>query len=494
MHTPHPRPLDLLARELAILDTTTSLLHWDAETGMPPRASAWRAEQTAYLASKSHHLLTRTEVDQWIREAMDECDPSDLHSLSNLRLWRRQHDQASKLPAEFVETWEKTTSLARDQWVAARASSSFSTFEPWLTKLISLARDKARYLCDGGATYDVWLDLHDPGVTCQDVRDCFGSLVPELRTLLSPAMATTRGPDLLSEKHPYPQESQVKLNRAVLDLIGFDWEEGALALSAHPFSTTLGPCDSRITTRYTEDSFLGSLYGTLHEGGHALYSQGLPKNLHADPVGQAVSYTLHESQSRLWENIVGRSQLFAPTLTSLIASHFPQLADLSPSDYWRACNKVEPSHIRTEADEVTYNLHIALRFEIEAALFDGTLEAAGIPTFWNELSEKFLGIRPPDDANGCLQDIHWSAGLFGYFPSYTLGNLASAQIYQAATAANPTLEPALADGNCLPLLRWLQDHIHSHASLYPPQELLLHTTGARLHSAPFLLYLKKKFL
>lgn len=481
------------ARELALLDSSSSILQWDQETGMPEQANAWRAEQLAYLAGLRHRLWTADEVGRWISDAEAQGLEPGSDAAVNVREWRRSYDRATKLPSEFVEECSRTEALAHQAWVEARAKSDFSCFQPHLARLIGLSRRKADLWGYTESRYDVLLDAYEPGARASAIQTLFEDLAPRLAALAAEGVAAQEvRPDPPLPPGPYSVAAQQALNREVAAALGFDFTAGRMDTAAHPFCTCLGPRDCRLTTRYDESDFTSSLYGVLHEAGHGLYDQGLPEIHYGTPRGEAASLGIHESQSRLWENHVGRSRAFWEHWFPRALRYFPQLKTASPEALWRHVNRIERSFIRVEADEVTYDLHIILRFQIERSLIEGRLEVQDVPAFWNESFKKLLGLKVPDDARGCLQDIHWSMGGFGYFPTYTLGNIHAAQLMEAARRDIPGLEDALAHARYAPLLNWLRTRIHRHGMALRPLELMRQATGQEVTPEAHLRHLQAK--
>jgi len=481
------------ARELALLGSASSILHWDQETYMPEKANGWRAEQLAHLAGLSHRLWTAPEVGGWIAACEAEGPEPDGDAAVNVREWRRSYDRATKLPSALVEECSKTEALAHQAWVEARAKSDFSVFQTLLAKLIDLSRRKADLWGYAESRYDALLDAYEPGARAAAVHALFEDLAPRLSALVAQGVAAQEArPAPPLPPGPYPVAGQQALNREVAAAFGFDFAAGRIDTTAHPFCTGLGPRDCRLTTRYDENDFTSSLYGILHETGHGLYDQGLPEAHYGTPRGEAVSLGIHESQSRLWENHVGRSRAFWEHWFPRAVHHFPQLKSSSPEALWRHVNKIERSFIRVEADEVTYDLHIILRFRIERQLIEGTLEVGDVPAFWNESFEKLLGLKVPDNARGCLQDIHWSMGGFGYFPTYTLGNLNAAQLMEAARRELAGLEAALAGAQYGALLDWLRQRIHGRGMALRPMDLMREATGRTVTPEAHLRHLQSK--
>jgi carboxypeptidase Taq len=481
------------ARDIARASSAASALTWDQETYMPAKALPYRAEQLAWLTGHAHRLFIARSVGQWIAECEQRGYAPDSAEAGNLREWRRQHDRATKIPARLVEKLELVRAHSREAWRQARQQSNFATFKPHLDEILSLTRQMADCWGYQESPYDALVEGYEPGATAAQLRALFAELRPAIASILTPAVAKSAAvpPDLLRGR--YPIAEQQAFNRKVAEAIGFDFTAGRIDTTTHPFCTTLGACDCRLTTRYNETEFVQSLYGILHEAGHGLYEQGLPVEDFGTPNGAAVSLAIHESQSRLWENHVGRGPAFWERWLPVAREHFPDLKGLSSEQITAAVNRVCPSFIRVEADQVTYDLHIILRFEIEVGLVEGTLKTADVPAYWNEQFEKMFGLKVAKDADGCLQDIHWSIGLIGYFPTYTLGNLNAAQLMRRAAAEIPGLAGELAGGRYQPLLAWLREKIHRQGSRHKPRELMRLATGEPTAIRDHVDYLRAKF-
>lgn len=479
--------------EITLLETTGATLGWDQETYMPPKAADFRADQLAYLTGRVHRLVTDSDVDRWLSVCEKE-GPWEAGSVEavNVREWRRDCDQSIKLPNSFVEEFEKVASLAKNQWAKARAENDFAQFRDPLARLVDLSRQKADYLGYKESRYDALLDQYEPGMTAQALRPILDNLAQSMAPLAQEAAEKSQAipGDLL--KGDYPIHGQQKFNRRVAEAFGFDFEAGRIDTTTHPFCTELGPRDQRLTTRYDETNFAVSFYGVLHEVGHGLYEQGLLAEHYGTPMSKSVSLGIHESQSRLWENKVGRDPMFWRHWHPIACEYLPELKRFTPDQLTAAVNRSSPSMIRVEADEFFYDLHILLRFQIELQLIEGALEVNDVPEAWNSLFEKLFGRAVPDDAHGCLQDIHWSMGGFGYFPTYTLGNLNSAQLYQAALDQNSGLESEMAKGDYSSLLNWLQKQIHQQGKRFHPSQLMENATGAPTSEKAQLDYLKRK--
>jgi carboxypeptidase Taq len=498
--TPEQAYDDLLHRmkEIAVLGNTAGVLGWDQEVYMPGANAPYRAEQLSLLAGMCHQKFTDPMVDSLLARAESFQvligDPlSD--SAVNLREWRRSYDRSKKLTQKLVEEVARVSSNAQVEWVEARKENKFSRFLPWLEKIIPLVQEQAKCYGYKDHPYDALLEDYEPGLTTAQLDQLFPPLKKSLSDMVTKITSSKRQPDLSILKRKCSVEAQQAFCRKLAQTIGFDFEKGRIDVSAHPFTTGLGPNDTRITTRFEETNFENAFFSTLHEAGHGIYDQNLPGEAHyGTPRASAVSLGIHESQSRLWENLVGRSLPFWKFFYPELKKSFPGVFDdVSLEAFHFAINHSAPSFIRTESDEVTYNLHVCVRFDIETALIGGTLRAADIPEAWNSAMKQYLGITPTTDSMGCLQDVHWSHGSFGYFPTYTLGNLYSAQFFATADKDLGGLEAGFEKGDFKPLKKWLNEKIHTHGQRYLAGDLCKLVTGKELTSRPFLDHLEKKF-
>lgn len=481
------------ARETHLLASTSALLAWDQETGMPSGAGDVRSRQLALLARLAHERATDPRVGEWL--AVCAADPrcaADPDREPNVRCLRRDFDRATKLPPSLVAELAELESRSQQEWAVARARSDFRRFLPWLERMVALQQQKADCLrAPGQSRWDALADLYEPGMNARDLAALFGPLQRAL-VALRERLAGGSSPSAGFAREPVPEANQEALARAVLAAMGFDFERGRVDRSAHPFCTNTGG-DVRLTTRYRPDGALDALGSAMHEGGHGLYEQGLEPVHLGTPLGEPVSLGIHESQSRFWENHVGRSAAFWQWCWPLVERHVGAAwSGRRPDDVFRAVNRVQPSLIRVEADEATYDLHVMVRFALERQLLAGELGAANLPEAWNALYRDHLGVTVPDDRHGCLQDVHWAAGLFGYFPTYTLGNLYAAQFAAAADRALGGLPGLIARGQFAALREWLRRHVHRHGRRHEPAELCRLVTGAPLSSAPFLDHLDHK--
>jgi len=487
-----------LVCEAATLRSAGSLLGWDQETFMPPAAAEFRAEQLAMISSLVHERVTSARMGDLL--AACEADAAlreDALAAANVRELRRDYDRATKLPAELVHEMAETSSRAMHVWRDARERNDFAAFAPWLEKSVELIRRKAEAYGwpAGGVAYDALLDEFEPGMTTAEVTRTFDALRGGLAPLIRAVAESGVRPDTAWQSARVPVEVQAAFNHDLVRRMGFDLQAGRLDISAHPFCEGMAPGDTRLTTRYAEDQFVSALSGTMHETGHALYEQNLPKaGHHGQPIAEAASTGIHESQSRMWENFVGRGRPFWEWALPRVRQAFgaPELDRLDTETAYRAMNVIEPNLIRIESDEATYNLHIMLRFDLERAMLAGDLKVADLPAAWNERVRADLGIAVPDDARGCMQDIHWSMGAFGYFPTYTLGNLYAAQFWAAARQALPALDDDLRRGEFGSLLGWLRENVHAHGRRYTAPELCERITGRALSHQPLLDYLHAK--
>jgi len=485
--------------EIRRIQSAAAVLSWDQETYMPAGGGAARAEQIATLEGLAHHRLVSAEIEtlltEWIDPATGQAaDSWDEPSRSLLRETWRDFSRAKKLPSDFVIRLSRECSLAQQAWVTAREESRFSKFLPSLKIILGLKRDEARYLGYRNSPYDALLDTYEPGATIAQLAPLFTQLRERLVPLLRRVQASHVTIDDRCLHQSFDQSKQVEFGRLVLTAMGYNFERGRLDLSAHPFTTSFHPTDVRITTRVFEKDLPSCLFSCIHEGGHGLYDQGLDPRYYGSPLGESVSLGFHESQSRLWENCVGRSRAFWHCFYPMLQHTFPQqLADVPLDRFYAAINRATPSLIRVEADELTYNLHIMLRVEIEQALIEGRAEPDDLPGLWNEKIQSYLGIVPERDAEGVLQDVHWSMGAFGYFPTYTLGNLYSVQFFEQATLDLPQLEEDMRAGHLLPLRRWLEQKIHRWGRMFTPDHLARRVTGSGVNPEPFLRYLETKY-
>lgn len=483
------------ARETALLGSIESLLGWDERCLMPSAAAEYRAEQMTLLSGMIHSRQTDPQLGDWLEELSHSRLAADPTSFSGatIRQLKRQYDKKVKLPKKLVEELMRTSVLGQQAWQTAKERNEFSSFAPLLKKTIELKRQQADAIGYSERRYDALLDDYEPNELTSNLERVLGGLRDELVPLVAAVRSSGRKADVSILHRNFPVEAQEAFGRQAAAAIGFDFERGRLDVTAHPFCTAPGPHDCRITTRYEKKYFNCALFGTLHEAGHGIYDQGLLADHFGLPPGEAVSMGIHESQSRMWENLVGRSRSFWEHFYGAAQQAFPEaLGDVPLDAFYFAINDVRPSLIRIESDEATYNLHILIRFELEQALLSGDLDVMSLPEAWNQKYRDYLGIEPKTDSEGVLQDIHWSAGLFGYFPTYSLGNLYAAQFFAQADRELGGLASHFARGEFEPLRTWLVSKIHQHGQCYTAAELAQRITGAPLSHHALIAHLRSK--
>jgi carboxypeptidase Taq len=483
-----------LTRETALLQSIEALIGWDERTYMPPAAGEYRAEQMTYLSGVIHQRRTDKHIGELLGELATSPLTRDKHSdeATTIRQLQRDYDKQVKLPQALVEELTRASVLGQQAWVEARKNNDFPAFAPHIKKLFDLKRQQAEALGYQANSYDALLDDFEPDALTADVARVLADLRKELVLLVQAIQQAKQRPDASILTREYPAAAQEAFGKAAAAAVGFDFNRGRLDVTHHPFCSGMGPHDCRITTRYDEHFFPSALFGTLHEAGHGIYDQGLRPELYGLPPGMYVSLGIHESQSRMWENLVGRSRAFWQHFFPKFRETFPSARDVSLNDFYFAINGVQPSLIRVEADEATYNLHIIVRFELEQALLSGDLPVNDLPGAWREKYREYLGVEPADDADGCLQDIHWSAGLIGYFPTYSLGNLYAAQFFEQADKDLGGLAAQFSCGDFMPLKEWLQRNIHHRGQCYTATELVQLVTGKPLSHAPLIRHLRGK--
>ena len=494
-------------KRISNVGSAQGILSWDQEVMMPDEGTQARSQQLSTLSALSHELLTGEEMVEYL----DELDDADLDAEQQavVREVRRKHERAARVPTDLVEEISRTTAEAHPTWKEAREADDFSIFAPTLSKLVELKREYAEHIDPDAdpyavlfADYEPYLGLDTAEETLTRLREELVPLVEAVRNSdvdlatpfeVSADEASGGSEDGTSSGGEFDPETQEELARDVLDTLGYDWDRGRLDTAPHPFSSGT-QFDARVTTRFNPDDPLGALTSTIHEFGHASYTQGLPDEHYGTPLGESRDLTVHESQSRLWENHVGRSQPFWERFLPVMQERFPQLDDATPRDVYEAANTVkEDNLIRVDADELTYHMHIVVRFEIERELISGDLNVEDIPEVWNDKYEEYLGIRPDTDAEGCLQDIHWSHGSFGYFPTYSLGSVLAAQLYAAAEDDIGDIEAQIRAGEFDDLHQWLTEHVHRHGSRYTTDDLVREATGESFTPDYFVDYVTEKY-
>jgi carboxypeptidase Taq len=488
--------LNLAIGEVVDLQRAASLIEWDEQVYMPRGGALVHGEMIATIKKTAHQKFTSDEVGGLLetlsKDLLPGMDPAS-DDYRAVTVTARDYHKARRVPAEFVAEQAQAISAAQHAWIDARSRSDFTHFRPHLERLIQLKKQYIGFFPPAAHPYDVLLDDFEPGVTTADVTAIFAELRPRQVQLLQAIGERPQVDDSFLHV-PYDERDMWAFGEEVITAFGFDWTRGRQDRSVHPFATGIGPDDVRITTRVVERQPFSLFFGTAHETGHALYEQGIDRRLSRSLLGNATSLGVHESQSRLWENLIGRSwpfwQHFYPTLQARFPS---QLGTVTLERFFRGINRVERSLIRVEADEATYNLHVMLRVEMEIAMLTGDVHPSDLPEMWNVRMQEYLGLRPESDATGILQDIHWSIGAMGYFATYTLGNLISAQLWDAFGRTHPDRDDRIRRGDFSTLLHWLREHVHQHGRRYEPQKLVERVTGSRIDSGPYLRYLEGKY-
>ncbi len=480
-------------KEMYHLQCIEALLGWDQQVYMPPQAAQARAEQSEYISCLAHQKITDPEFGRAVDELYEAHESlSDVDQV-NIRETKRVLDIARKLPEAFVAEMAKASALGYSTWAEARPKDDWKAVEPILEQIFDLSRRRADLVGYQDHPYDALLDIYEPGMTLAVVKPLLLDLANQLKEMIPTIADRFSAEDRLQGR--FDKDHQQRFVTRIARDLGFDFQQGRLDTTAHPFMTSIGPNDFRITTRYHEDNLLSALYGTIHETGHALYEMGLPKEHAGTPRGESVSLGIHESQSRFWENLVGRSHEFCAYLIGALREFFPQqIGSLGAEELWKRVNHVEPSLIRVEADEVTYNQHIVIRMLLEERLIIGDLKVSDLPGAWNDLYEEYLGIRPTDYRDGVMQDMHWYSGGVGYFPTYALGNLYGAMMMQKARADLPELPRRIGGGEFAPLLGWLRENVHRYGMTFRAADLIRHITGRELTDKAFVEYLRAKFM
>lgn len=481
--------------EVSDLNRAAAVLGWDQETHMPPGGVESRAQQLSTLRRLAHRRFTSDEVDRLLEEAAAETQGSayDSNPASLVRVTRREYEQARKLDSELVSEITRASAMAQPAWVRARQESRWELFAPHLERNVELNRRVADALGYQTRPYDALLNRIEPGMTAAKLEDLFAQIKAVVVPLVA-AIAASPGAPGPESHYEIGHDAQVAFAERIVQRLGYDMSRGRQDISTHPFCTSFGPGDVRITTRARTGRIWDCLYGSIHESGHAMYNQGIGVDLDRTPLWGGATSGVHESQSRLWENLIGRSRAFASFLAPELAAAFPEVyGEWDGERLYREINRVEPSLIRVEADELTYNLHIMLRFELENEMLEGRLAVADVPEAWRAKMRAYLGVVPEDDRTGCLQDIHWTGGSFAGFPSYALGNLIGAQLMEVVRRDLPDLDVAVAAGDFAPLLGWLRDRVHRVGRKFTPDELLERVTGRGLTAQPWIDYVSAKY-
>lgn len=479
-------------QRIADIRFATAVLQWDQETYLPAKGAQFRGQQISTLTELSHDLFSKDELGNTLQELLAKADLTIEQRRNVERNWE-DYTKNKKYTSAFVRTLSDQINQTFHAWIDARKQNSFAHFEKDLDKLIQLKKQETDILGYKDHPYNALLDEYEKGATVSLLDQTFRDLTPSLKEVFNNIISKPQVDDSFLYQH-FPKDEQWKWGLLLIKELGYNMEAGRQDISEHPFSISFNPQDVRITTRVDENDFGNMTWSCIHEVGHALYEQGLPSKYYGLPLGEACSYSIHESQSRLWENNVGRSRTFWNHFYPALQQHFPQQFGAVDLDrFHKGINKVQPSLIRTEADEISYHFHVYIRYELEKKLIEGSLKTNDIPQFWNEHYNNLLNISVPDDKRGCLQDVHWSHGSFGYFPTYSLGSFYAAQFYSTAKANIPELEQQLAAGQMQPLLQWLRENIHTKGRFYTSEELCKQVTGKGLDVTYFMDYISKKF-
>lgn len=478
-------------QKIADIKFSAAVLQWDQETYLPPKGADFRGRQLATLSEIGHSMFTDEKVGNLLQELLAKELPAK--QKRNVELSWEDYSRLKKLSPVFVRKLSEAVSASFHSWLEARKQNNFSIFEPLLTPLVELKRQEAEMLGYEGHRYNALMNEYEKGITVSALDKIFSDIKAPLLNLLKEVQHKEVAEDGFLFQH-FPKDKQWKWGLYIAKQLGFDLEAGRQDISEHPFTTNFNSHDVRITTRIDENDFANMTWSTIHEVGHALYEQGLPSGEYGLPLGEYASLGIHESQSRLWENCVGRGLAFWKFYYPKLQEHFPaQFNNISLQQFIRAINKVQPSLIRTEADELTYHFHVMVRYELEKQLIEGSLQVKEIPLYWNDQYKSLLGVSVPDDKQGCLQDVHWSHGSFGYFATYSLGSFYAAQFWEKAKTDLPGLETDIAnDGKTNKLLEWLRNNVHRHGRYYTSDELCMEITGKNLDSTVFLNYLREK--
>lgn len=479
-------------QEIGKLESAISLLHWDQRTYLPQKGHAARALVLGKLAKMAFELLVSDQLGHYLEELKTQNDLS-LEEQASIRVVGKAYRRQKSISPDIYERFTIAQSRSESVWEQAKKTSDFELFQPHLQKMVDFSRQFAELYGYEDNLYDALLEEYEPGMTTSQLR----LVIEPLRKKLVPFLKRLReeGTEPHTEvlEGTFPIDQQQKLSSYVLKAMGYDFSAGRLDTTIHPFTISTGPRDTRVTTRFINNNLFSGIFSTMHEGGHALYQQGIPAKLHWSGLDGGASFGIHESQSRMWENMVGKQLPFLRFFQPILASVFPEFARARPEILYDAVNTVTPSLIRVEADEVTYNLHIMLRFELEEQLINGRINVGDLPQLWQDAMKRYLGVVPKDDAHGVLQDVHWSTGMFGYFSSYMLGNLCSAQMFAKVKEEIPDLDEQIANGKSIVLLSWLRKQVHRFGKMYEPQDLLQRVTGERLNPSYFTRYITDKY-
>lgn len=495
-HSQQWEQFDRLVRKIMSYYEAIGLLHWDLRTGAPRKGTEIRSETIGVLSTEAFKLQISEEMGQLLSffagpEQAEQLDDRKRRMIAEVR---KMYDQSKSIPPERFQEYSILATQSETKWEEAKKNSDFEGFEPYLTKIVAFKQEFIEYWGVKDTRYDTLLDMYEPDLTVEKVDAIFERLKARLVPLVHAIQESSFKPETAFLKQLFPKEQQEKFSLFLLEQMGYDFEAGRLDESVHPFATGLNPGDVRITTMYLPDDVLSAVFSSLHEGGHALYEQNIDKTLAGTPLSGGTSMGIHESQSRLWENMIGRSRPFWRRYFADLQQHFPeQLKEVDVEQFYLAANKVENSLIRIEADELTYNLHIIIRYEIEKMLFNEGLAVKDLPETWNAKYKEYLGIMPTNDGMGVLQDVHWSGGDFGYFASYSLGNMYAAQMLHTMRKELPNLDQLIEEGNLAPIKEWLTDKVYKYGKSEKPSEIIVRITGEELNPDYLADYLEEKY-
>ncbi|NRF89884.1 carboxypeptidase M32 [Paenibacillus frigoriresistens] len=483
-------------RKMKQYEEAIALIYWDMRTGAPKKGIETRSEVVGELSTEVFRMSTSDEMGSYLDFFMQPSELEKLDAISKKMVveCKKEYDRSKKIPAEKYQAYVVLTSQAESAWEDAKHNSDWDSFQPYLEKIVATTQEFIELWGYEGNKYNTLLDMYEPGMTVEKLDEVFGALREKAVPLLQRIQASANQPNRSFLDQQFEISKQKKFSLSILKQMQYDFEAGRLDETVHPFATALNPGDVRITTRYLPNDITSALFGTIHEGGHALYEQNISKDLVGTNLCTGTSMGIHESQSRFWENVIGRSKEFWSRYYGELQTTFSgQIDDVDVDSFYRAINHIEPSLIRIEADELTYNLHIMIRYELEKGLFNGTIAVADLPKAWNAKYEEYLGVVPANDGEGVLQDVHWSGGSFGYFPSYALGNMYAAQFTNTLRKELPNFDSLIAEGNLVPIKEWLTDKVYRHGKLLTPNEIIRDVTGEELNPEYLVQYLEEKY-
>lgn len=483
-------------RKMKQYEEAIALIYWDMRTGAPKKGIGTRSEVVGELSTEVFRMSTSDEMGEYLAFFTQPAELAQLDTISRKMVeeCKKEYDRSKKIPAEKYQAYVVLTSQAESAWEEAKHTSDWTSFQPYLEKIVATTQEFIELWGYEGHKYNTLLDMYEPGMTVEKLDEVFGTLREKAVPLLQRIQASPNQPDRSFLDQQFEISKQKQFSLSILKQMQYDFEAGRLDETVHPFATALNPGDVRITTRYLPNDITSALFGTIHEGGHALYEQNISEDLVGTNLCTGTSMGIHESQSRFWENVIGRSKAFWDRYYGELQTTFsPQIDQVDVDTFYKAINHIEPSLIRIEADELTYNLHIMIRYELEKGLFNGIIAVADLPAAWNAKYEEYLGVTPVNDGEGVLQDVHWSGGAFGYFPSYALGNMYAAQFTQTLRQELPAFDSLIAEGNLAPIKEWLTEKVYKHGKLLTPNEIIREVTGEELNPEYLVQYLEEKY-